>query len=95
MLVQILCHRFELVEPYLGASQVSFMLLQEGVYVLPTLLKHSSQSPIAILESDWMASGLAHEPVYSEALQNNYVRLVSAEQWVTLCAQHLNVVTLQ
>lgn len=89
MLIQVLCNRYDLVESYIGDDDIQFILLQNGVYLMPTLLACMPLKQIKVLESDWLASGLGQQLSVADE------QLVSAAQWVALCAEHNNVVTIQ
>ena len=75
------------------------MLLQNGVYLLPSLMKAKAQSnseiSVAVLESDWLASGLAEQALYNQYLGHTSVILVNHDAWVALCTKHSTIMTLQ
>jgi sulfur transfer complex TusBCD TusB component (DsrH family) len=99
MLIQVLSKRFDLVEPYINSADTHFVLLQEGVYLLPQLMSMLEKQPfpstISILENDWLVSGLAHQKSFNSYLGAENVDIISNETWVALCAEHLNVMTVQ
>lgn len=62
------------------------ILMQNGVYSASALVSKYPNNTFYALENDWLASGLI--------VQKN-VSLISAAQWVDLCARHHPVITIQ
>jgi len=91
MLIQVLCNRFDRIASYIEDEEVHFVLMQNGVYMLPQLLESVSAHRIVVLNTDWVASGLAHQGL----MKDKQVHTISNAQWVGLCAEHKNVVTVQ
>lgn len=91
MLIQVLSNRYDMIRPYLEHEQIQFVLLQDGVYLLPQLLEAVSPDRVGVLEADWRASGMANQLTNTDALAN----LITHAQWVELCLAHNNVMTIQ
>jgi sulfur relay protein TusB/DsrH len=85
MIIQLLSSHTDAVLPYYHAKP-AIILLQNGVYAARKLLHEFPELQVYALENDWHASGLSH---------NNKVALITANQWVELCAMHLPVITIQ
>jgi sulfur relay protein TusB/DsrH len=62
------------------------ILMQSGVYSAATLVSKYPNNTFYALENDWLASGL---------IVHENVSLISAFQWVDLCAKHHPVITIQ
>jgi sulfur transfer complex TusBCD TusB component (DsrH family) len=90
MLLQVLHNNAENMQHYIDDTDVTIVLLQEGVYLLPQLIGKVPEGRLFVLESDWLASGLEHQITNEHALN-----LISPTQWVAMAAEHFNVLTLQ
>lgn len=91
MLLQVFANKPMSIAQYIEDDDVNILLLQEGVYLLPQLLQLVSSHRLFVLESDWLASGLAHQSMFKD----KRVNLINPAQWVALTAEHFNVVTVQ
>lgn len=85
MIVQLLTNQTKLLLPYCHAN-TAVILLQNGVYAANKIRQDFPNIPVYALENDWLASGL---------VVNKNVKLISASQWVELCATHHPVITIQ
>jgi sulfur relay protein TusB/DsrH len=85
MIIQLLTSQTKSLIPYCNAN-TAVILLQNGVYAAAKILQEFPNSQLFALENDWRASGLD---------LNEKVNLISALQWVELCAMHQPVITIQ
>jgi sulfur transfer complex TusBCD TusB component (DsrH family) len=90
MLLQVLSNNALSLQPYIEDPDITIVLLQDGVYLLPELIQQIPANRLFVLESDWLASGLAQINLHELK-----VNLISAEQWVNMAAEHFNILTLQ
>lgn len=85
MIVQLLSNHAASIAPYCEANAV-VILLQNGVYAAAKVVHKYPEIAVYALHNDWHASGL---------VDNVKVTLISAQQWVELCALHHPVITIQ
>lgn len=85
MILQLLTSQTKSIAPYCRAK-VALVLLQNGVYAATKILHDYPDLTVYALHNDWLASGLEEHPK---------VRLISAQQWVELCALQHPVITIQ
>lgn len=85
MIIQLLTSQTKLLVPYAHAN-TAVILLQNGVYAAPKIWQEFPKVSVYALENDWRASGLA---------LNDKVELITALQWVELCAMYHPVITIQ
>ncbi|WP_371193049.1 hypothetical protein [Glaciecola sp. SC05] len=95
MLIQVMCNKLDQVTAYIDDESIHFVLLQNGVYLLPRLLTLVSPHRIKVLDVDWRAAGLDAQFNDHPAINNKHVNYISHTQWVVLCAEHTPVMTLQ
>lgn len=85
MIVQLLCKNTDLLLPYCENS-APVILLQDGIYSAKMLTDRYEEGVFYALQDDFLASGLPVPPK---------LVLISAAQWVDLCAAHCPVITFQ
>jgi sulfur relay protein TusB/DsrH len=85
MIIQLLSNTPEKVHSYCN-DKVGLILLQDGIYCAQSLAKKYPNNTIYALDDDWLASGL---PLVEG------INLISADEWVNLCARFHPVVTIQ
>lgn len=95
MLVQVLSNRFDLIAPYIDDEEVEFVLLQNGVYLVPQILATISSNRVKVLNTDWLASGLTEHLTENDLPKDKHVQTINHTQWVSLCAEHHAVITVQ
>ena len=95
MLIQVFSQRFELTSPYLQSKNSVFLLMQDGVYILPHLLslidESESRRKVFVLDTDLAASGLAHQAI----LKDKAFTEINADKWIALCVDYHNIITVQ
>ena len=69
-----------------NAKNTHVVLLQSGVYAAAQLLTSFPAAKLFAIENDWLAAGLQ---------ARDGVELISYDTWVSLCAEHKPVVTIQ
>lgn len=85
MILQVLSENTQLLENYVGYAG-PIVLLQNAVYVAPSIVKIFPQASVYALRNDYMASGL-------DSLSQ--VKLIEADEWVDICSKYHPVVTVQ
>lgn len=95
MLIQVMSNRLDQVRAYIEDESIHFVLLQNGVYLLPKLLTLVSPHRVNVLDTDWHAAGLGAQFIDHPGINNKHVNYISHTQWVVLCAEHTPVMTLQ
>lgn len=84
MLLQLMINNSDVLLNYPTTKQI--LLMQDAMYIKPEVLSMHTNKSFYALKSDWLAAGLP---------DNHTVQLISTKQWVSLCAEHPPVLTIQ